>query len=271
MRRPIFAANWKMNHGPSDARAFLGSFLHYYPRQRERDRTVIFFPPALTLPAVAEALRDRPDILVGVQNIHHEDKGAFTGENSAPIARDAGARLVLVGHSERRHLFGETDEETAKKCAAAFRAGLTPMLCVGETLAERERGETEAVVLRQLRAGLAQVEHEKLGTVLVAYEPVWAIGTGKTATPEDASAVHKVLRAALRELAGERGVAIPILYGGSVNRGNAQALLAAPEVDGVLVGGASLDADAWSSIVRSEAPSAPRPRSLTPGTLDQAR
>ena len=106
MKRPIFAANWKMNHGPSDARAFLNTFLHYYPRNRERERTVMFFPPALTLTAVAEALKDRPDILVGVQNIYHEDKGAFTGENSAPIARDAGARLVLVGHSERRHVFG---------------------------------------------------------------------------------------------------------------------------------------------------------------------
>ena len=272
MKRPIFAANWKMNHGPSDARAFLNTFLHYYPRNRERERTVMFFPPALTLTAVAEALKDRPDILVGVQNIYHEDKGAFTGENSAPIARDAGARLVLVGHSERRHVFGETDEETAKKCAAAFRAGLTPMLCVGEKLEERERGETEAVVLRQLRAGLGSLEAERVANVLVAYEPVWAIGTGKTATPEDASAVHKVIRAALREIAAERGIAIPILYGGSVNRGNAVALLAAPEVDGVLVGGASLDADAWSSIVRSEAPSAPRPRALTPhGGLDQSR
>ncbi|MFL5575436.1 MAG: triose-phosphate isomerase [Gemmatimonadaceae bacterium] len=271
MRRPIFAANWKMNHGPSDARAFLNTFLHYFPRNRERDRTVMFFPPALTLHAVVEQLRDRPDILIGVQNIYHEDKGAFTGENSAPIARDAGARFVLVGHSERRHVFGETEEETAKKCAAAFRAGLTPMLCVGEKLEERERGETGAVVLRQLRAGLSLLEHDRVANVLVAYEPVWAIGTGKTATPEDASAVHRVIRAALRELAGERGAVIPILYGGSVNRGNAQAILAAPEVDGVLVGGASLDADAWSSIVRSEAPGAPRTRSLTPGGLDQMR
>ena len=258
MKRPVFAANWKMNHGPSDARAFMRHFLDYYPRGRERNRTVIFFPPALALHAVVESLKDRTDILLGVQNIHHEDKGAFTGENSAPIARDAGARLVLVGHSERRHVFGESDEETAKKCAAAVRAGLTPMLCVGETLEQRERNETEAVVLRQLRAGLALLEAEKVATSLVAYEPVWAIGTGRNATPEDASAVHRVLRGALRALAGERSIAIPILYGGSVNRGNAAALLAAPEVDGVLVGGASLDADAWSSIVRSE-PTRPVP------------
>ncbi|HWJ24459.1 MAG TPA: triose-phosphate isomerase [Gemmatimonadaceae bacterium] len=251
MKRPVFAANWKMNHGPSDARAFLRTFLDYYPRGRERDRTVMFFPPALTLTTVVETLRDRTDILVGVQNIYHEDKGAFTGESSAPIARDAGARLVLVGHSERRHLFGETDEETAKKCAAAVRAGLTPMLCVGEKLDERERGETESVVLRQLRAGLASLETDKIATALIAYEPVWAIGTGKTATPDDAATVHKVIRGALRELAGERGIAIPILYGGSVNRSNAPTLLAAPNVDGLLVGGASLDAEGWASIVRS--------------------
>jgi triosephosphate isomerase len=240
-----------MNHGPTDARAFLRTFLDYYPRGRERDRTVMFFPPALTLTTVVEMLRDRPDLLVGVQNIYYEDKGAFTGESSAPIARDAGARLVLVGHSERRHVFGETDADTAKKCAAAVRAGLTPMLCVGEKLDERERGETEAVVLRQLRAGLASLEVDKVATSLIAYEPVWAIGTGKTATPDDAAAVHKVIRAALRELAGERGIAIPILYGGSVNRSNAPALLAAQNVDGLLVGGASLDAESWASIVRS--------------------
>src|SRR5918993_1407851 len=153
-----------MNHGPSDARAFMRSFLDYYPRGRERNRTVVFFPPALTLPAVVESLKDRSDILVGVQNIHHEDKGAFTGESSAPIARDAGARLVLVGHSERRHVFGETDDDTAKKCAAALRAGLTPMLCVGETLAQREQGETEAVVLRQLSAGTAMLEPAQVAT-----------------------------------------------------------------------------------------------------------
>ena len=181
----------------------------------------------------------------------------------APIARDAGARLVLVGHSERRHVFGESDVETAKKCAAAVRAGLTPMLCVGETLEQRERGETEAVVLRQLKAGLLSLEEDKVASSLIAYEPVWAIGTGKTATPEDASAVHRVIRQALRTLAGERGMAIPILYGGSVNRGNAAALLTAPEVDGVLVGGASLDADAWASIVRSE-PTRPVPAVAPP-------
>ena len=249
MRRPVFAANWKMNHGPTDAREFMRTFLAYYPRRS--DRSVAVFPPALAFAATKDAIAERTDIVLGVQNIHWEDKGAFTGELSAPIARDAGARLVLVGHSERRHLFGETDEQTGKKCAAAVRAGLTPMLCVGETLEERERGETEAVVLRQLHAGIAGMDSHAVGSMLVAYEPVWAIGTGRTATPADATTVHKAIRAALREAAGDKGIAIPILYGGSVNRGNAASLVSAPEVDGLLVGGASLDADGWATIVRS--------------------
>ena len=248
MLKPIFAANWKMNHGPTDARAFMRSFLAHYPRST--GRTVAFFPPALTLAAAAEALRDRPEILLGVQNVHHEPSGAFTGENSAAMARDAGARLVLVGHSERRHVFGETDEQTARKCELVVRAGLAPVLCVGETLEEREAGLTEQVVLRQLAAGLGALEPAQVATVIVAYEPVWAIGTGRTATPEDAAAVHAAIRAALRERASEKGAVMPILYGGSVNRGNAKLLLAAPDVDGLLVGGASLDAGNWAAIVQ---------------------
>ena len=250
MKRPVFAANWKMNHGPTDAKAFMRSFLAHHPRRA--DRTVVIFPPALTLQAVVDAIRERPDVVVGVQNIYWEDKGAFTGEISAGIARDGGARIVLVGHSERRHIFGETDEQSGRKCAAAARAGLTPMLCVGEKLDQRERGETEAVVIRQLRAGTAALEPAAVATMLIAYEPVWAIGTGRNATPEDASRVHAVLRQNLREIVGDRASRIPILYGGSVNRGNAGALLAAPDVDGLLVGGASLEAGEWSTIVRTE-------------------
>ena len=249
LRKPVFAANWKMNHGPTDAKAFLRSFLVHYARRA--DRSVAFFPPALTLHAVTEALRERPDILVGVQNIHWEAKGAFTGELSGPIARDAGARLVLVGHSERRHVFGETDEQTGLKCGATVAAGLTPMLCVGEKLDERERGEAEAVVVRQLRAGFAKLQPAQIASALVAYEPVWAIGTGKTAAASDASSMHAVVRRVLKELAGDRAAHIPVLYGGSVSRGNVAELIAAPEVDGVLVGGASLDSDGWATIVRA--------------------
>ena len=249
VRRPVFAANWKMNHGPSDARAFMRAFLAHY--QRHTDRSVLFFPPAVTLPAVAESLKDRLDIGCGVQNIHWEDQGAFTGETSAAIARDAGARFVLVGHSERRHLFGETDEQTARKCAAAAKAGLVPVLCVGERLEERERGDTDAVVLRQLRAGVSMLQPAQVASMLVAYEPVWAIGTGKTATPEDASRTHATIRAALRDMLAEKALTLPVLYGGSVNTANARALLSAPGIDGVLVGGASLDAVNWATIVAS--------------------
>ena len=254
MKRPVYAANWKMHHGPSEATAFMRTFLSHY--KRHSDRTVVIFPPALSFAAVARELEARHDVLAGVQNIHWEDKGAFTGEVSAGIARDAGARLALVGHSERRHVFGETDEQTALKCAAAARAGLIPMLCVGEKLEEREAGETEAVVLRQLRAGLSKLDAAQLATVAVAYEPVWAIGTGRTATPDDAAAVHRTVRAALREIVGDRGGAVPILYAGSVNRGNVSSLLGAAEVDGVLVGGASLDAQGWTSLLAAERPDA---------------
>ena len=155
MRKPVFAANWKMNHGPQDTRAFLTRFLAVYPLRD--DRTVIVLPPAVSLAVAGFALRDRPDVQLGVQSIHWEDKGAFTGETSAPMARDCGATVALVGHSERRQLFGETDDMTARKCAAAVRAGLTPLLCVGERIEERDRGITLAVVLRQVKAGLSRL------------------------------------------------------------------------------------------------------------------
>ena len=194
MIAPIFAANWKMNNGPTTAREFMLSFCSQYPRQN--DRTIIFFPPALSFHSVAAVLGDRRDILLGVQNIYWEDQGAFTGELSVPIARDAGARLALVGHSERRHVFGETDEDCAKKCAAVERGGLTPLLCVGETLAQREAGEAsaEAVVTQQLRIGLSKMTQLQHRPFAIAYEPVWAIGTGRNATPDDAAAMHEVIR-----------------------------------------------------------------------------
>ena len=246
MQRPVFAANWKMNNGPTAARAFIAAFAaRWVPRD---DRSVIFFPPALSVSTVVNALGSRTDLGVGVQNIWTEDKGAFTGENSAPMAKDAGARFVLVGHSERRHVFGETDAETALKCAASVRSGLTPILCVGELLRQRESGETNDVVLTQLRAGLNSLAPDVVSSMAIAYEPVWAIGTGKTATPNDAATVHGVIRGALRELIGDRADAVPILYGGSVSSANAAALLAAPGVNGLLVGGASLDVDSWVAI-----------------------
>ena len=247
MRAPVLAANWKLNHGPTEAAAFMRAFCaQYAPRD---DRTVMFFPSALALAAARNGAAGRTDLLFGVQNVAPHEKGAFTGENSAAIARDAGAACVLVGHSERRHVFGETDAETAEKCALAAAHELVPVLCVGEKLDERERGATEAVVLRQLRAGIARLSAAQRPRLVIAYEPVWAIGTGRNATPGDASAVHAVLRAELRS----QGVPdeVPILYGGSVKPDNAAALLAAEGVDGLLVGGASLEVESWLAVVRA--------------------
>jgi triosephosphate isomerase len=245
MRQLIFAANWKMHIAPGEARAFAQAFLS--GNAPTPGRTLWFFPPAVSLEATAGAFACRSDILTGAQDVHWEPKGAFTGATSVPLARGAGAQGALVGHSERRHVFGETDEETGRKVKALLGAGLTAMLCVGEKLAQREAGETEAVCIRQLRAGLADVGGEEWQNVVIAYEPVWAIGTGRNATPGDAAQVHSAIRQELARLgaSGRR----PVLYGGSVNQGNVASLLAESEVDGVLVGGASLDPAGWGRIV----------------------
>lgn len=246
MRRPVFAANWKMNLGPSQARAYIAAFTARWTPHA--DRSVIFFPPAVSIDTVVHALGSRRDLSAGIQNVWTEEKGAFTGETSAPMAKDAGASYALVGHSERRHVFGETDDETAKKCLVSSRSGLVPILCVGELLTEREAGITNEVVLRQLRAGLSELDPQVISSMAIAYEPVWAIGTGKTATPEDARKVHVEIRRELGSRVGERARDIPILYGGSVNPDNAKSLRAEAEIDGLLVGGASLDVDGWATI-----------------------
>ena len=241
----IYAANWKMNHGPEAARAFMRRFLAL--TCPAADRRLWFFPPAVSIGAVSEAATARPDISVGAQNVHWEAKGAFTGEVSIPMVQEAGARLALVGHSERRHLFGETDDQIGRKVTAALKGGVAPLICVGETLAEREGGRTEQVIQRQVYAVLERVPLPEWNRIRLAYEPVWAIGTGRTASPDDAAQVHELIRYEL----GSRGVTsrVPILYGGSVNAGNVLALLAREELDGVLVGGASLDADGWAELV----------------------
>ncbi len=249
MKRPVLAANWKMNNGPTAAKTFMDAFLAGYPAAN--DRTIIIFPPAVSLSTVAAAISSRTDVLAGIQNIHWAEKGAFTGEISAPMARDAGARVVLVGHSERRHVFGETNAQIAKKCLAASRAKLSFMLCVGETIEQREAGETKSLVTQQLRDGLSQTPNLIDADFVLAYEPVWAIGTGLTASAVDASAIHTLLRSELRQMIGTRGDEIPIVYGGSVNSTNAGSLLSAPEVDGLLVGGASVEASSWLGIART--------------------
>ncbi|MGI8510421.1 MAG: triose-phosphate isomerase [Gemmatimonadaceae bacterium] len=235
-----------MNNGPTVARAFMQDFTRLYTASG--DDEVVFFPPALSLAAALDGAGAGSRFRFGIQNIYSADKGAFTGENSAPIAKDAGAELVLVGHSERRHVFGETNVQAAAKCAAAERSGLTPLLCVGETMEQRDRGETESVVTEQLRVGLSQLAQTAITTSMVAYEPVWAIGTGKNATPGDAAQIHSVLRAVLSELIGDASESVSILYGGSVTPSNVAQLLAAANVDGVLVGGASIDVHSWLSI-----------------------
>jgi triosephosphate isomerase len=243
MTKPLlFAANWKMNLGPKEARSFLDRFLAI--DTPVSGRTIVFFPPAVSISLVSKEVHDRDDMMPGVQDIHWEESGAFTGETSVSLAYDAGARSALIGHSERRHIFGETDAETALKVNAAIQGGLQVVLCVGETLEERELGQTNDVVARQLRTALEGVPAD--AGVVVAYEPVWAIGTGKVATPEDASKVHSSIRDVLETLGLPRE--LRVLYGGSVKPDNAAALLAQDEIDGVLVGGASLEPESWAAI-----------------------
>jgi len=241
----IYAANWKMHHGPSAARGFLTRFLQV--TSPVAGRRLWFFPPSVSIGAACEAASGREDVTVGAQNVHWEPKGAFTGELSIPLVMEAGARAALIGHSERRHLFGETDEQVARKLGATLKAGMIPLVCVGETLAEREGGRTEQVVTRQVAVLQERIGPEDWSRVVLAYEPVWAIGTGRNATPDDAAQVHELIRFEL----GRRGVPgrVTILYGGSVNQGNVLSLLARPELDGVLVGGASLDPDGWAELV----------------------
>jgi triosephosphate isomerase len=245
--RPLLAGNWKMHHGPAETARFFSEFLALWaPRG---DRSVAFFPPALSFAAAREAVRGRADILRGVQNVHDQPSGAFTGELSAAMAAEAGARLVLVGHSERRWVFGETIAQTAAKLRAVLAAGMSPVLCVGEQIEERRGGRAEAVVAAQLAPVLDGLGLEQARSLVVAYEPVWAIGTGVNATPADAGAMHAFVRERLVEhFGGESGAGVPILYGGSVKEQNAAELLAVPQVDGVLVGGASLDPRGFAAI-----------------------
>jgi triosephosphate isomerase len=248
VRQKLLAANWKMNLGPTRAAAFIRDFRS---RWKPGAAEVAFFPSALAFSAVREASGDQSPLRLGVQNVYTQESGAFTGENSAAMALDAGADYVLVGHSERRHVFGETDEQCAAKCAVVESVGLVPMLCVGETLEQRHSHETSAVVTRQLQIGLSKLAHPDSTEVIIAYEPVWCIGTGETATCEDIANTHGVLRSVLHAVLGGRAAEVRILYGGSVTPATAGQILATSDVDGVLVGGASLEVDSWLSICES--------------------
>jgi len=247
-RRPIIAGNWKMYTDLAEALA-LAKGVAEATAARAADVDVVVIPPAVFVHPVAAAVAGT-HVAVGAQNMHPEAKGAFTGELAGAMIATAGARFVVCGHSERRQIFGESSEFIGAKVKAAHVAGLTPILCVGETLDEREAGTTEAIVTDQLLKGLAGLDKDALVATVVAYEPVWAIGTGRTATPEQAQAVHAHLRAVLAERFGaDVAAAVRIQYGGSVKPDNAAELLGQPDIDGALVGGASLKADSFAAIV----------------------
>jgi len=248
MRKKLIAANWKMHKTPEQAHAFVSSLMpHLWEHSRDE---IVLCPPFLAIPAVVEATKGS-HIGVGGQDMFWEKEGAYTGAISAPMLRAAGCSHVIIGHSERRQYFGETDDTVNRKLRAALAAGLKPIVCVGEVLAEREGGVTEDVLRRQCSIAFREISGGEAIPMVIAYEPVWAIGTGRTATPELAAEAHRVIRAEAKEAFGE-GVAtqLRILYGGSVKPDNATLLMSQQEIDGALVGGASLDTKSFAAIVK---------------------
>jgi triosephosphate isomerase (TIM) len=247
MRRPLIAGNWKMYKSPTQAKILTQELLQKLAGQDHCD--IVLAPPFVSLAVVRDQIRSSA-IHLGAQNCYWESEGAFTGEVSAPMLRDLGCEYVILGHSERRQYFGEIDETVAKKLKAAVAADLIPIFCLGESLQEREAGDCEIVVKRQLEKGLASLTPSDISRIIIAYEPVWAIGTGKTATPEMAQEVHGYLRQRLGCLYGESTAqSVRILYGGSVKPDNAADLMKRPDIDGALVGGASLQAESFTAIV----------------------
>jgi triosephosphate isomerase len=247
MRRRVIAGNWKMYKTLAETRAFFSDFAPLVAASKHCD--IVVAPPFTAISTAAEAAKNT-NIAIAGQNVHWEKDGAFTGEISTNMLVEAGCRYVIIGHSERRQFFGETDETVAKKTKAALAAGLTPIVCVGETLAHREAGQTHHICKSQFTGGIAPLTPDEFSRILVAYEPVWAIGTGRTATPEIAADAHRILRqCAAERFSAAQASALRILYGGSVKPDNIQGLMAQEELDGALVGGASLDAKSFASIV----------------------
>ncbi len=246
-RKTIIAGNWKMNKTLSETKALIEELKPQIAKSKWCE--VVLCVPFVSIPGALKALKDTR-IAIGAQNMYHEKSGAFTGEVSAEMLKDVGVKYVVIGHSERRQYFGETDMTVNKKVRLALEVGLRPIVCVGETIEQREAGITEELITMQVKAALAGVTADQLRHVVVAYEPVWAIGTGKTATAEQANLVGESIRACIRHIYGARVArAVTILYGGSMNAGNARELLAQPDVDGGLVGGASLKAADFVAIV----------------------
>ena len=243
----LVAGNWKMNMGPAEAVALVRELRE--PLEAIAGVTRVVCPPFVAIESVARELAGTT-IHVGAQNMHHEPKGAFTGEVSGTMLQGL-CDHVILGHSERRHVFGEQDDFINRKVAAALGLGLTPVLCIGETSDEREAGDAARVCQRQLHAGLASLSSDEVARVVVAYEPVWAIGTGKSATPELAQEIMGAVRANLGEIAGAVGATVPVLYGGSVTPDNAASFTAQPDINGALVGGASLKAELFVPIVEA--------------------
>jgi triosephosphate isomerase len=247
-RVPLLAGNWKMHGTRAEATALAGALAKSVGTVSGRE--VLIAPPYTALEAARQAIAGTR-ILLGAQNVHGEPKGAFTGEICAAMLVEAGCTHVIVGHSERRQYFGETDASVNARIRGALAANLVPIVCVGETLAERKAGTTAAIVERQVRGGLAGLDAAAVGRCVMAYEPVWAIGTGRTATPAHAQDVHKAIRSLLADLAGAAVAnGVRILYGGSVKPDNVDALMAEADIDGALVGGASLDAASFTRIVQ---------------------
>jgi triosephosphate isomerase len=251
MRKPFVAGNWKMNTDSHSSVELAKGVADGSVELAGRDVDVAVCPPYVYLQAVARAV-SASSVAVGAQDVYYEAKGAFTGEISASMLKDIGCAYALCGHSERRHVIGETDEVINRKVTAAIVGGLLPILCVGELQSEREAGQTEEVVTRHIKKGLAGLSAEKVSAVTVAYEPVWAIGTGLTATPEQAQEVHELIRGFLAEIYdGQLADEIRILYGGSVKADNAADLMGRADIDGVLVGGASLKVDDFVAIIEA--------------------
>jgi triosephosphate isomerase len=250
-RKPLVSGNWKMNLTHLEAINVIQKLSYSLDSSDPTYVDVSVHPPFTALRSAQTVIEaDDLPIALGAQNCHWETKGAFTGEVSPAMLAKLNVSYVIVGHSERRQIFGETDEDVARKAVAVFAAGMTPIVCVGETLDEREAGATEARVLAQLAAGLAPLNPEQIARMVVAYEPIWAIGTGRNATPDDAQAVCRAIRAAVVADHGEAaGHALRVQYGGSVKAANAAELLAQPDIDGALVGGASLDPTEFAQIV----------------------
>ncbi|MFN2608688.1 MAG: triose-phosphate isomerase [Acidimicrobiales bacterium] len=251
-RKPFISGNWKMNHNHLEAIQVVQKLAFRLDAADYEAVDVSVHPPFTCLRSIQTLIdADKIPIALGAQNCHFEDSGAYTGEVSAPMLAKLNVTWCIVGHSERRELFGETDEVVVKKLAAVWKAGMTPILCVGETLEEREAGGTEAKVTGQIRAALADVDPGRVGAMVVAYEPIWAIGTGRTATPDDAQATIGLIRSTVADVHGAAVAdALRIQYGGSVKSSNIAELMAQPDVDGALVGGASLDPDEFARIVQ---------------------